>query len=308
MIKRWWVFNLPLFFELKNYYSYFMVKTILLLICAVIVFAFWEKNELKKFKITHYSLNNNKIKNELCIALISDLHGFSYGDSNSDLLKEIINGNPDFILISGDMVTYERDFDFEAVSSFINRLTEKYTVFYTNGNHESRYESLDSFNKHSYERFLSIIKSENLIRLNNDSFFYNCKGNRLKISGLELERIFYKRFSGFKLNVYDISNKIGFPDNDSYNILIAHSPAFTKEYINWGADLCVSGHDHGGLIRFPKIGSIVSPQFKLFPKFDGGLYEFGNKAGIVSRGLGTHRYNIRINNRAELIFIHLSNH
>jgi hypothetical protein len=36
-----------------------------------------------------------------------------------------------------------------------------------------------------------------------------------------------------------------------YQILIAHNPEYFEKYAEWGADLTVSGHMHGGLMRLP---------------------------------------------------------
>ena len=78
---------------------------------------------------------------------------------------------------------------------------------------------------------------------------------------------------------------------------------YAKEYADWGADLTLCGHNHGGLIRIPGVGSLISPQFQWFPKYDAGSFEFDGKKVIVSRGLGTHTFHIRIFNRAELVFV-----
>ena len=81
---------------------------------------------------------------------------------------------------------------------------------------------------------------------------------------------------------------------------------YFDNYAAWGADLTVSGHLHGGIIRIPGIGGVISPQAKLFPKYDAGHFRKDGKDLIVSRGLGTHTVNIRIFNPAELSVIHLS--
>lgn len=90
---------------------------------------------------------------------------------------------------------------------------------------------------------------------------------------------------------------------DTFQVLLAHNPRYAKEYADWGADLTFCGHNHGGLIRIPGVGSLISPQFQWFPKYDAGAFDFEGKKVIVSRGLGTHTFHIRIFNRAELVFM-----
>jgi predicted MPP superfamily phosphohydrolase len=87
--------------------------------------------------------------------------------------------------------------------------------------------------------------------------------------------------------------------------LLAHNPKYFKSYAAWGADLTLSGHIHGGIVQIPFLGGAVSPQVEFFPKYDAGLFHENDKAMILSRGLGTHTINVRINNTAELVSIKL---
>ena len=57
-------------------------------------------------------------------------------------------------------------------------------------------------------------------------------------------------------------------NDDEYNILLAHNPNFIESYAAWGADLTLSGHIHGGMVRIPFIGGVFSPDTLLFPKYD----------------------------------------
>ena len=82
----------------------------------------------------------------------------------------------------------------------------------------------------------------------------------------------------------------------------AHNPSYFENYVDWGADLSFAGHVHGGVLRIGKRG-VISPQFILFPKYSGGMYEKDNKAMIVSCGLGFHSMPIRINDRAEIVIV-----
>lgn len=88
-----------------------------------------------------------------------------------------------------------------------------------------------------------------------------------------------------------------------YSILMAHNPAYMDAYKKWGADLILSGHLHGGLVRCPGIGAVVTPQGFLFPKYSGEMRREGEQTIVVSRGLGSHTINIRLFNMPEVIAI-----
>lgn len=98
---------------------------------------------------------------------------------------------------------------------------------------------------------------------------------------------------------------LGRPDPEKFSLLIAHNPDFFETYADWGADLVVSGHVHGGLMRLPVLGGVISPAIRLFPAYDGGEFRKGKAAMILGRGLGTHTLPIRIFNPGELVVIDL---
>ena len=55
----------------------------------------------------------------------------------------------------------------------------------------------------------------------------------------------------------------------------------------------------------PFLGGVISPKLCLFPHYDGGKFESGDKEMVLSRGLGTHTLPIRIFNPGELVVIDL---
>ena len=91
-----------------------------------------------------------------------------------------------------------------------------------------------------------------------------------------------------------------------YEIMIAHDPFYFDAYAETDADLILSGHVHGGIMRLPLLGGVISPRLQLFPKYDGGKFEKNNTTMILSRGLGCHTLPIRIFNPGELICLTLS--
>ena len=64
----------------------------------------------------------------------------------------------------------------------------------------------------------------------------------------------------------EVEKLLGSPKKDTFSILIAHNPEYFPYYAAWGADLTVSGHIHGGIMRLPWIGGVISPSLRLFSK------------------------------------------
>ena len=67
----------------------------------------------------------------------------------------------------------------------------------------------------------------------------------------------------------------------------------------------LAGHLHGGVVRLPFVGGLVSPQVKLFPRYDRGLYEKYGRKMVVTAGLGSHSMMVRVNNPPEVVMLEL---
>ena len=72
----------------------------LLILIAVIIVVGLNTN----LKITHYVQNDSRIKEEIKIAFVADLHSCDYGENQETLLNEIYKEKPDLIISSGAAV------------------------------------------------------------------------------------------------------------------------------------------------------------------------------------------------------------
>ncbi len=89
-------------------------------------------------------------------------------------------------------------------------------------------------------------------------------------------------------------------------MLLAHrNNYFEKQYSGLGADLVISGHGHGGLIRLPFTDGLISVERTLFPSYTAGFYQFNGRDVFVSRGLGNSGPSFRLFNRPQLVTLTL---
>ena len=79
-------------------------------------------------------------------------------------------------------------------------------------------------------------------------------------------------------------------------VLLAHSPLGFSAYAEWGADVVLSGHVHGGIVRIGEIG-LLSPERKFLPRYTKGIFKENGCSMIVSAGIGK----FRVNNPPEVI-------
>lgn len=120
------------------------------------------------------------------------------------------------------------------------------------------------------------------------------------MTGLSLDMEYYRRLSRAYPTKTVISDLVGDADSSYYNVLIAHNPDFFDAYAGWGADLVVSGHNHGGMVRLPGLGGVISPRLHIFPKYDYGIHRKSGSTMVVSGGMGAHSVKIRVNNRPQI--------
>lgn len=277
---------------------------ILILILSVIILFFILQNiELTKFKVTEYQIVSPKIKEPAKAAVLADLHGYTYGEKNVRLLRRIQELNPDVILIAGDMIVSKYTDTYEIALDLLEELVRIAPVYYGYGNHESRLCNRETANHMHFLNYLYQSEQAGVTIMETESREILIGKNPVMLSALELELEYYEKGRTKSMVSDYMESRLPMKHGELFQILLAHNPAYAKEYIKWGADVTFCGHNHGGLIRIPGIGSVISPQFSLFPKYDNGIYKDGDKYVITSRGLGTHTFHIRIFNRAELLSV-----
>lgn len=259
--------------------------------------------ELNEFCVRKYEVFSDKIKDDIKVVFLSDLHGKCYGTNNYKLVYAVRKEKPDLILVGGDMLTRAEESTDATAYELMKNLVRIAPVYLANGNHEQKMREYPEYYNGRYEEYKDALKRIGIHVLENDSKVLECNGTTLAISGLEVPVKCYTHFKDVPLEQEEIISRIGEPDSSMFQILMAHTPVYAKEYKAWGADLTLSGHLHGGIIRLPFIGGIITPQAKLFPRYSGDMYKDGEYYSIVSRGLGTHTVNIRYLNRAEVVSI-----
>lgn len=279
--------------------------TILLCVTAVLAVFFLTVMALdcNRFVIRKYKCQAGKIRKDVRAILLSDLHNKSFGKGNSRLLKAIDKIAPDLILVAGDMYTSAGDGEIRTAWELVCTLAEKYPVYYGNGNHEHKTRLFPERFGSMYQDFSEKLVEKGVCHLVNDKV--SLPALNMDIYGVEIGRKYYKKLKGTRMEKEYLEKLLGKPDENRFSLLIAHNPDYFKIYAAWGADLVVSGHVHGGVMRLPALGGVISPAMHLFPAYDGGKFKEAHSTMILGRGLGTHTLPVRIFNPGELVVIEL---
>ncbi len=311
-----------------------MIKTILMILCALALFFIVVMvADNKRFVVRRYKIRSPKVTEPMRLVFIADLHERCYGNENEKLVSSIEELRPDVILIGGDLIIsrsvadYMREMqgkmqdpgDYPWMKHsllLVQRLSRICPVWFVRGNHETRMQYYEELNDYD-EQFIREMEAADVRFLGNGYTELTVSGESdaggIRLCGLELPMNYYEKFKKTELLQDDLRDMIGTPDRNKFNILLTHSPVYFEQYTNWGADLCLCGHVHGGLMRLPVIGGVMGTRPNLFPKYSTGLYTLKteednkNHTGfmVLTCGLGVHTLPIRIFNPGEISFVEL---
>lgn len=288
-----------------------MLKWIIVFAVLCILAIIEWMREIHTFRITHYQIASkklNSVKRERKVVLLSDLHNYSYGKGNERLLHVIKKEKPDMILVAGDMLVGKKGVEPTIAEDFMTKLPKIAETYYANGNHEQRIKENPAIYGDVYQSYKKKLDAAGVHFLENEKATVNWDGIDVDIYGLEVP---CEKYSKFRKNHYELqtmTKQIGNVDTSKYSILIAHNPLFMETYLEWGADLVVSGHLHGGVVRLPIIGGVISPQFTMFPRYSGEMRKDRERDAttVVSKGIGIHTIKIRLFNPAEVVVMHIN--
>ena len=259
-----------------------------------------------KYQITSYSLIHQKIPKELSgyrIALFSDVHNCADEAVRAWTVRQLAKMRPDAVLVPGDLILKHRADREERPGlgealQLVRAVAKDHPVYLSAGNHEAR---LRRTSEAEYRAFTKQLESYGARWLENERVFL--ADGALCLTALDLPLGYYNDRS-LTLQTEELPQWIGSPSR-AFNILMAHTPNFFPAYASWGAELTVSGHIHGGVIRLPFAGGLFSPYLTLFPKYDYGQFDLNDKTMIVTSGLGQHSLPVRFRNPLELVLITL---
>ena len=281
----------------------------LLIVLILFVYLYFENTSL--FIVQKNEIVSNKIDSNFDgykILQLSDLHSREFGGNNIKLINKIYKIDPDIIVCTGDMMNSTED-DGHVFINLVKKISKDYPVYYIDGNHE---QLVEYNNVGVYDEFISSLKDLDVKVLKNTKVKIQKGSSYLNMYGLNIDLVYYSTKAALKEanieytedNFSKTINKETF-ENNKYNILLTHNPIYFEVYEKSGVDLILSGHVHGGIIRIPFKGGLLSPDQEWFPEYYHGLYTINDTNMIVSAGLGNDTVNFRIFNPFEMNLITL---
>jgi len=245
---------------------------ILILLLAVLAFLFYDSST--RLVTEEFTVSASLIPESFDgfrIVHLSDLHGRSFGPDNEKLVSAIKEASPDIIAITGDFIDNSKSGEW--ARNLLGKLMEIAPVYFVTGNHEWASGGL--------VELFSIMESCGVKALRNEYVLLEREGESIVLAGIEDPH----GYAGQK-TPQELFSEIHKEQGEKYTVLLAHRHNMLDTYADIGANLVLTGHCHGGIIRLPIIGGLFDTDRTLFPEYDSGFYIQGSTTMFVSRGLG----------------------
>ena len=253
--------------------------------------------------VTLFTVWSSKISEPFRIVLVSDLHEHQFGRDNEKLAEKIREQSPDLIIIDGDMINGDSE-NADTAVELVRALKETAPVYYSFGNHEYSYMEA------GHGDLTEELEAAGAVVLNYQSIDIDIKGNPVRLGGL-YEYGFETGMQSEEENERAVPYLEEYADTDRYLIMCAHRPESFYPWDmadQWGIDLVLSGHLHGGQVIIPGVGGLYNSLDGFFPKFDYGQYKLGDSDMAITRGLGSNPKMLpRFNNPPEIAVVEVRN-
>ena len=264
-----------------------------LILAALALFVYWSNTALQicRFEPVFSSLPEGF---DGCrIVVVSDLHGAEFGQDNRDFFQAIAAEAPDYIFYLGDLEDMHRGHIPGYGESVADGLSAIAPAFYVTGNHEWAVGDVPELKARLESHGVTVLSNRHVVLERN--------GDQVVLAGIDDPNGYADQKSPAQ-----VAQEVYAGYGDPFWMLLAHrNDRFAGEYSFLGADLVLSGHGHGGVIRLPFTDGLLSTTRSFFPSYTAGLYEEHGSTLFVTRGLGNSGPTFRLFNRPEIAVVTL---
>ena len=234
----------------------------------------WPGNEVHLLQINRKELLIEALPgawNDVKVAHLSDLHLTLWYDMAyfERAVDEIMALKPDLFVISGDLIDYDRCI--QPVVKLLSKVDCTLGQHFVLGNHDRRISD-----QYTLRKPLQNIGWHDLGQ--------SCYESRSDARTLQIFGNERPWFEHQDRNISERDLLVQPRPNNSLRIAVSHSPDQWRWARNLQANLILCGHTHGGQVRLPIIGPIISPSYD-GARYAGGIYNRGSMKMHVSRGL-----------------------
>ncbi|HZZ16455.1 MAG TPA: metallophosphoesterase [Candidatus Sulfotelmatobacter sp.] len=227
------------------------------------------------------------------IALLSDFHYDPYFSAHPlhAAIPMVNNLRPDLIALTGDFVSAPHTGDVkrgalaaEPCARLLRQMSAPHGLWAVMGNHDVSSDR---------EHVTRALEAQNIRVLANQSEAIERNGVRMWLAGV----------NDVLSDNADLTKTLSPIPSGEAVILLAHEPDYADFASRFPIDLQLSGHSHGGQIRFPLLPPLYLPP--LARKYVLGEYKINSLPLYTNAGLGTVEVPVRFNCPPEITLLTL---
>ena len=226
------------------------------------------------------------------IAHITDFHSGINSSSAAEVVKMTAAQSPDIICLTGDIIDGTSP-DYAPVIELVKGLSDIAPVYAVSGNNEHYESSINNRMNSIYEKYGVVNMDGHTVTIFSDGTQFGGSTTLSGIADTHDNSNLFNQASSLRRN----------KNADGFHILLYHRANEFDFLVNSHYDLVLSGHLHGGVIRLPFVGGILSPYDEFFPKYSGGMYEKSGVTLISNSGIGNNYIFPRFYNPPEVVLI-----
>jgi predicted MPP superfamily phosphohydrolase len=236
----------------------------------LVIYGFWIEPFSIKISRQKMAVENPEPKiRPLRLLHLSDLHIERAGFREAQLNKMVLDLAPDIILFSGDFLNLSYNRDPQAIKDaheIIQKWQAPLGVYLVSGSPAVDFPDVDH----------QILDGLPVRWLQNEKVSLSFEGKPFEVIGVTCSQ---------RPHVDTPILKKLIEKTNPFSILLYHSPDLAPEAANLGINLQLSGHTHGGQVRLPVLGALVTGS--LYGKLlEAGRYQLNKMVLYVSRGIG----------------------
>lgn len=263
----------------------------------------------------------------LTVLHLSDFHMAPWQTAKQDWIRGLITEEPDLIVVTGDSLGHERGL--EGVKRALEPFSGVPGVFVHGSNDyfgpmlknplsyfsDRRVDGPDPIRLDT-AALEDFFESLGWLDLNNTARAMTIKGSRLEFLGVNDAHRDWDRLDLLPGAMDEMRENVGWQDDrngpETVTIGLTHAPyqRVLNSFVNYGADVIFAGHTHGGQVRVPGVGALVT-NCDLPREMASGLHLWHHALNAayleVSAGLGTSIYApVRFANPPEAVIVTLT--
>jgi predicted MPP superfamily phosphohydrolase len=222
---------------------------------------------------TELSLASDKLDPDappVRVIQLTDTHVERNSYRERDVIQRVNALRPDIIVLTGDYLNISYSSDPTAAAhfrQFVAQLEAPYGIYAVRGSVEWRPASMSW-----------LLEGTDIVWLEQESVTLNVHGQSVTLVGVACSH-------RGELDAQRLTGAMAGIDAGDFTLLLYHSPDLILEAAEQEVNLYLGGHTHGGQIRLPVFGPIVT--FSRYGRrYAAGLFREGGTTMYVSRGLG----------------------